>query len=245
MQTPSIHVLANPNRFLRFSTPTMWIAFVIAIPVCWVAAVWGLFFAPADYQQGDSVRIMYVHAPSAWMAMFAYACMAVASATNLIWRHPVAGLAARAAAGPGIVFAAVTLLTGSIWGKPTWGAWWVWDARLTSMLILFFIYAGYLALWRTIGDPQRAMRPAAIFCLVGAIILPIIKYSVDWWSTLHQPASVFRFDGPTIHPSMLYPLLLMGAGFVATFIGSWMLATRTHIRRARILAIRSRAGGMA
>lgn len=230
--------LANPNRFMRYSAPAMAVAFVLCWGLALVGTVWGLFLSPPDYQQGDSVRIMYVHVPSAWMALFAYSCMAVSSVASIVWGHPVAGLAARAAAPPGMVFTAVALLTGSVWGKPMWGAWWAWgDARLTSMLVLFFIYAGYLALWHAVGDPRRAMRPAAIFCLVGAINLPVIKFSVDWWTTLHQPASVFRIDGPTIHPSMLWPLLVMGAAFTAFFVAVWLLGTRTEIRRARIRAL--------
>ncbi len=230
--------LANPNRFLRLSAPVMRGAFALAGISGIIAFFWGLFLSPPDYQQGDSVRIMYVHVPSAWMALFAYLCMALASAANLIWRHPVAGLAARAAGAPGMVFAAITLLTGSIWARPIWGAWWVWDARLTSMLVLFFIYAGYLALWRAVGDPQRAMRPAAIFCLVGAINLPVIKFSVDWWNTLHQPASVFRLGGPTIHPDLLGPLLAMAVCCTAFFLAVWLMGTRTEIRRIQIRALR-------
>lgn len=234
-----MHALANPTRFMRFSHPIMVGALAVFVVLGTIASVWGLFLSPPDYQQGDSVRIMYVHVPSAWTALGAYTTMALASAAYLIWRHPVAGLAAKAAALPGLVLTATTLATGSVWGKPMWGAWWVWDARLTSMLVLLFIYIGYLALWRAIGDPVRAMRPTAIYCLVGAINLPIIKFSVDWWNTLHQPASVLRLDGPTIHPSLLAPLLTMGVVFLAYFIATWLLGTRTEIRRARIRSLRT------
>ncbi len=235
-----MHVLANPHRFLKLSAPVVPAAFAVTVVAGITGAVWGLFLSPPDYQHGDTVRIMYVHVPSAWMALFAYGAMTVASIANLVWRHPVAGLAAKAAAGPGLAFTGIALLTGSIWGKPMWGAWWVWgDARLTSMLVLFFIYLGYLVLWRALGDPMRAMRPAAILCLVGAIDLPIVKFSVDWWSTLHQPASVIRIGGPTIHPSLLGPLLVMAIAFMALFLGVWLMATRTEIRRVRIRALRT------
>ncbi len=229
------HHLANPNRFMRLAAPVIPVAFVVAGVCGAVGAVWGLFLSPADYQQGDSVRIMYVHVPAAWMALMVYAVMAAASVACLVWRHPVAGLAAKAAAPSGAVFTAIALATGSIWGKPMWGAWWAWgDARLTSMMVLLLVYIAYIALWRAARDPARAMRPAAILCLVGAINLPVVKYSVDWWSTLHQPASVLRLDGPTIHASMLAPLMVMAVAFLAYFIGVWLMATRTEIRRARL-----------
>lgn len=228
------HSLANPNRFLRLIAPVIPIALVVAWVCGAIGAVWGLFLSPPDYQQGDSVRIMYVHVPAAWMSLLVYAIMATASFACLVWRHPVAGLAAKAAAPSGMVFTAIALATGSIWGKPMWGAWWAWgDARLTSMMVLLLVYIAYIALWRATRDPARAMRPAAILCLVGAINLPVVKYSVDWWSTLHQPASVLRLDGPTIHASLLAPLMVMAVAFLALFIAVWLMATRTEIRRAR------------
>lgn len=237
-----MHALANPGRFLRLTAIVVPVAFATAAIAIATGTIWGLFLSPPDYLQGDSVRIMYVHVPSAWMSLLAYAAMAVASAANLIWRHPVAGLYARAAAVPGLVFTGIALLTGSIWGKPMWGTWWAWgDARLTSMLVLFFIYLGYLALWSAAGDVSRAMHRAAILCLVGAINLPIVKFSVDWWSTLHQPASVFRVGGPTIHASMLGPLAVMAIGFVAFFVATSLTGARTHIRRARIRNLRARS----
>lgn len=196
---------------------------------------WGLFVSPPDYQQGETVRIMYLHVPAAWLSLFIYAVMAVASATALIWRHPVAELAAKASAPVGAAFAFVCLVTGSLWGQPMWGTWWVWDARLTSMLILFFIYLGYLALWEAFDDPARAGRAAAILALVGAVNLPVIKFSVDWWNTLHQPASVLTLSGPKIHPQILWPLLLVALGFKAYYV--WLLTVRV---RAEILARQAR-----
>jgi heme exporter protein C len=163
------------------------------------------FAAPEDYQQGITVRIMFIHVPAAWLAMMCYSVMAVASLGTLVWRHPLADVAAKTALPIGAAFTFLSLLTGSLWGRPMWGTWWVWDARLTSVFVLFLMYLGLMALHRAMDDPARAARPAAVLTLVGFINIPIIKFSVDWWNTLHQPASVIRMDGPTIHPSMLYP----------------------------------------
>jgi heme exporter protein C len=208
-----MHRFANPARFMRLSGQLLpWLTG--AMVFAFLAGVYLSFFAsPADYQQGETVRIMYVHVPAAWMALFVYVTIAVASFVSLVWRHPLADVAARAAAPIGAAFTFICLLTGSLWGKPMWGTWWVWDARLTSVLVLFFIYLGYMALWSAIEDRQKAGRAAAILGLVGAVNLPIVKFSVDWWNTLHQPASVFRMDGPTIHDSMLWPLLVMWLAF--------------------------------
>lgn len=234
------HALANPRRFQRLAKPLR--------PVCaWLAAVCiatglylGLFVAPPDYQQGESVRIMYVHVPSAWMALFCYTAMAVASAVGLIWKHPLATLAARAAAPVGMAFTFLALFTGSLWGKPMWGTYWVWDARLTSVLVLLFLYIGYIALANAFDDATRGNRAAAILAIVGFVNVPIIKFSVDWWNTLHQPASVIRMDGPTIHPDMLWPLLLMAVGFSA-FAG-WLILMRIErdLIEGRIRALRRR-----
>ena len=165
--------------------------------------------APPDYQQGETVKIMFIHVPSAWLAMFGYMLIAVASLGTLIWRHPLADVAAKTAAPIGATFTFIALVTGSLWGKPMWGTYWVWDARLTSMLVLFLLYLGLIALWQAIEEPGRAGRAAAILALVGAINIPIIKFSVDWWNTLHQPASVFRMGGSTIDPALLTPLFVM------------------------------------
>jgi heme exporter protein C len=200
--------------------------------------VLALFVAPPDYQQGESVRIMFVHVPAAWMALFIYGTMAVASAVALIWRHPLADLAAQQAAPLGAGFTFVCLVSGSLWGEPMWGTWWVWDARLTSVLILFFLYLGYLALIGAFDDPTRGARAGAILALVGIVNLPIIKFSVDWWNTLHQPASVFRLGGPTIALAMLLPLLVMALAFTALFLTLWLIRIRTAILARRIRALR-------
>ncbi|MGH6620314.1 MAG: heme ABC transporter permease [Alphaproteobacteria bacterium] len=229
-----MHRFANPSRFLRAANAVLpWCA---GLTVLLLAA--GLYFAllgsPPDYQQGETVRIMYIHVPSAWMALFVYGCMAAASAAALIWRHPLADLVAKSAAPIGAGFTLICLLTGSLWGKPMWGAWWVWDARLTSVLVLFFLYLGYIALVNAFDDPVRGYRAAGILALVGVVNLPIIKFSVDWWNTLHQPASVMRLDGPAIHPAMLWPLLLMAAGFMLFFVTVLILRVRGEIAAAKV-----------
>jgi heme exporter protein C len=192
------------------------------------------FVAPADYQQGETVRIMFIHVPSAWLAMFCYTLIAVSAIGSLIWRHPLADVAAKAAAPIGAAFTLLALVTGSLWGKPMWGAYWVWDARLTSVLILFFLYLGLMALWQSIEEPSRAGRAAAILAIVGFINIPIIKFSVDWWNTLHQPASVLRVDGPAIHPSLLTPLMVMALGFTCLFVWLHFKAMRAEILRRRV-----------
>ena len=234
-----MHRFANPTRFLRISRAVLPWAGGLAALLLAVGLYLSFFTAPADYQQGESVRIMYIHVPAAWMALFVYTFMAVASAVGLIWRHALADLAAKAAAPIGAVFTLAALVTGSLWGKPMWGTWWVWDARLTSVLILLFLYLGYIALWQAIEDQSRAARAVAILALVGFVNVPIIKFSVDWWNTLHQPASVLRMDGPTIHPSMLWPLFVMAAGFKAYFVAVLLLRIRAEINERRIRALRA------
>ena len=226
--------LANPTRFLSLTEALLpWLTGLAAI--CLAVGVYLAFFvAPADYQQGDSVRIMFIHVPSAWLAMFCYSLMAVAALGTLVWKHPLADVAAKAAAPLGAAFTLLALFTGSVWGKPMWGTWWVWDARLTSVLVLFIMYLGLIALWRSFDDPGRAGRVAAILTLVGFINIPIIKFSVDWWNTLHQPASVVRLDGPTIHPTMLWPLLIMAVGFTLAFTALHLGAMRAEIFRRRV-----------
>ncbi len=232
-----LHALANPARFLRLMAAIRPWAAGVAVLGLGIGLGWGLLYSPPDYQQGETVRIMYIHVPAAWMGMFIYAAMAVASATALIWRHPVAELVAKASAPAGAAFTLICLITGSLWGKPMWGAWWVWDARLTSMLILFFLYLGYIALWEAFDDPARAGRAAAILALVGAINLPIIKFSVDWWNTMHQPASVLTLEGPKIHADILWPLLITALGAKGYYV--WLLTVRVRAeilkRQARIL----------
>ena len=185
------------------------------------------------------MRIMFLHVPAAWLALFFYVLMAVSALGTLIWRHPLADVSQKAAAPIGAAFTLICLVTGALWGKPMWGTYWVWDARLTSMLVLFLMYCGILALWRTIDEPARAARAVSILTLIGVVNLPVIKFSVDWWNTLHQPASVLRLDGPAIHPSMLYPLLVMAAGFMAFAVTLHLAGMRTEIlrRRVRTLAI--------
>jgi heme exporter protein C len=235
-----LHVLANPARFLRFARRLQPWMVALATLCIGIGGVWGLFIAPPDYQQGESVRIMYVHVPAAWMAMFAYVCMAVASAAALIWRQPLGHVLARAAAPIGACFTFVALVSGSLWGKPMWGAWWVWDARLTSVLILFFLYLGHIALTHAFDDPGRGARAAAILAIVGIVNVPIIKFSVDWWNTLHQPASILRASGPTIDPSMLVPLLLMIFGFTFYFFVLWILRARAELAAVRVRALKLR-----
>ena len=233
-----MHRFANPNQFLRIANPLLpWVGWLAAL--CIAAGLYlGLFEAPPDYQQGETVRIMYVHVPAAWMALFCYATMAIASAMALIWRHPAGFLIAKASATLGGCFTGIWPGTGSLWGKPMWGTWWEWDARMTSVLILFFLYVGYLALVDAFDDTTRGQRAASILALVGAVNLPIIKFSVEWWHTLHQPASVVRLDGPTIHSSMLWPLLLMIVGFTAFYLAILIVRTRSEIAAAKIRNIR-------
>ncbi|MBV8167211.1 MAG: heme ABC transporter permease [Alphaproteobacteria bacterium] len=234
-----MHRYANPTRFLRIVTAVMpWSAGAAAVLLP-LGLYFALFNSPPDYQQGETVRIMYVHVPSAWMALMIYSVMAGASFTALVWRHPVAELVAKAAAPIGAAFTAVCLVTGSLWGQPMWGTWWVWDARLTSVLVLEFLYLGYIALVNAFDDPTRGARAGTVLALVGFVNVPIIKFSVDWWNTLHQAASVFRACGPTIAPSMLLPLLLMGSGFAAFFITVLILRVRAELisRKARVLRL--------
>jgi len=229
-----MHRFANPGRFMRMASAVLPWSTAVTILLIATGLVWGLFFSPPDYQQGESVRIIYVHVPSAWMALFIYTCMALASASALIWRHPLGDLVARAASPIGACFTFIALVTGSLWGKPMWGTWWVWDARLTSMLILFFLYLGHMALLNAFDDANRGNRAAAILAIVGFINVPIIKFSVDWWNTLHQPESVFRLGGPTIDPSILWPLLIMGLGFTFFFVTLLLLRVRSEFLAARL-----------
>ena len=189
----------------------------------------GLVLAPADYQQGDSFRIIYVHVPSAWMSLFVYVLMAAFGAAGLIWKVKITDALARACAPAGAAFTFIALATGSIWGKPMWGTWWVWDARLTSELILLFLYLGYMALQAAIPDRRMAARAAAVLALAGLVNIPIIHYSVEWWSTLHQGPTVTRFDAPAIHISMLIPLLIMFLAFKLYFFSILLLRARSDI----------------
>jgi heme exporter protein C len=229
--------LANPTRFLSFVERVVpWLA-AAALILLGVGLYLAFFVAPPDYQQGETVRIMFVHVPAAWLAMFGYLLIAISALGTLIWRHPLADVAAKAAAPIGATFTFVALVTGSLWGKPMWGTYWVWDARLTSVLVLFLLYLGLIALWQAIEEPGRAGRAAAILALVGAVNLPIIKFSVDWWNTLHQPASVLRPGGPTIDPSLLAPLFVMALAFALIFTLLHLIAMRAEILRRRVRAL--------
>ncbi|MCU0838519.1 MAG: heme ABC transporter permease [Rhodospirillales bacterium] len=235
-----MHALANPSRLVRLAgTYAPWCA--VATVVTLAAGLFlALIASPPDYQQGESVRIMYVHVPAAWMALFCYSCMAAASAVALIWRIPTAELAAKATAPIGACFTFLALVTGSLWGKPMWGTWWVWDARLTSVLVLFFLYLGYIALSTAFDDPARGSRAASILALVGFVNVPVIKFSVDWWNTLHQPASVVRAGGPAIDASMLAPLLVMAVAFTCYYLWVMLLRLKSEILAGKIRAIQLR-----
>src|ERR1700683_4883687 len=225
--------LANPSRFLKIANPAIpWLGglTVAAFAVGFILAV----LAPDDYQQGATVKIMFLHVPGAWLGMLAWGIMTIAALGTLVWRHPLADVTAKAAAPIGAAFTFMCLVTGSLWGRPMWGAYWVWDARLTSVLVLFLLYLGVIALWRTVDDPSRAARATAILTLVGAIDLPIIKFSVDWWNTLHQGASVFRLGGSTIYPTILIPLFIMAAAFTLLFATLVLAAMRNEILRRRV-----------
>ena len=227
---------ANPGRFMALARWLMPLCWAVA-GLCIGAGLYTAFFtSPPDYQQGEAVRIMYVHVPAAWMSLFVYTSMAVAAFTGLVWRHVLAELYARAAAPLGAGFTFICLVTGSLWGKPMWGTWWVWDARLTSVLVLFFLYIGYIALVDAFDDEQKGLNAGAGLLLIGAVNIPIIKFSVDWWNTLHQPASITRLGAPAIDGSMLWPLLLMVAGFTAFFGALACLRLKTEILRRRLKA---------
>ncbi len=233
----NLHRFANPGRFLRLSGKLLpWLTSA-ALALTGVGIVWGLFFAPADWQQGDAVRIMYVHVPAAWMASAAYATLALCSLLSLVWRHPLADLAAVEIGPVGAAYTALCLISGSLWGKPMWGAWWVWDARLTSVLVLFFLYLGHIALVRAFDNPERGFRAGAILALVGVVNLPIIKFSVDWWNTLHQPATITLTGAPTMYVGMLWPLLLCALGFTVGFAAIVTARLRAAVmeRRTRLL----------
>ncbi|NNE84320.1 MAG: heme ABC transporter permease [Alphaproteobacteria bacterium] len=235
-----MHRFANPNRFSRLAAAVLpWVTGATIILFV-VGIYFALFASPADYQQGETVRIMYVHVPAAWVAMACYTFIAVMSAVSLIWKHPLADIAARSAAPLGAGFTIIVLATGSLWGRPTWGTWWEWgDARLTSVLVLLFLYLGHIALTHAFDNPARGAKAAAVLALVGFVNIPIIKFSVEWWATLHQPASVIRLDGPTIHSSILIPLLIMGLAFTFYFVTMLLVRMRAELaaRKARALRL--------
>ena len=230
--------LANPTRFMRLASAILpWTA-AATVLLLGGGLYFALFDSPADYQQGESVRIMYVHVPSAWLAMAGYTTVAMSSAAALIWKHPLADLIAKAASPIGACFALLCLATGSLWGKPMWGTWWAWDARLTSVLILFFLYLGHMALLSAFDDAQRGARAAAILALAGFVNVPIIKFSVDWWNTLHQPASISKMGMPSIDPRMLLPLMLMALGYTLFYVTVLLVRVKGEILAAKIRALR-------
>jgi heme exporter protein C len=241
--------LANPTRFMALSAAILpWLAAATAITLAY--GLWlALRVSPPDYQQGETVRIMYVHVPAAWLAMFGYLLIAASSFGLLVFRHPLADVSAKAAAPLGAAFTFLALVTGSLWGKPTWGAYWIWDARLTSVLILFFLYLGLMALRASIEEEALAAKLTAILGLVGVAILPVIKFSVEWWNTLHQPASVMKLGGPSIHPSILTPLMVCAAGFTLLFLTLHLKAMQNEVLRRRVRALQlsavQRAGAAA
>lgn len=233
--------LAHPGQFLIWTRFLVW-PLIIITALLFALGLWFAFFnSPADYQMGDTVRIMYVHVPTAWLSQFVYGAMTVSALGTLVWRHPMADVSMKAAAPLGAAFTAMALFTGSMWGRPTWGTFWEWDGRMTSTLILLFIYLGIVALWRAFDDQLRAARVVAIFTLVGAVNVPIIKFSVDWWSTLHQPASVFTAEGPRMPASLLTPLFVMFFAFTLLFITLQVVSMRTEVRRRRLLTLERKA----
>ena len=227
-----MHIFANPARFLKIARPATAWTLALALPLILAGVIGGLFFTPRDYLQGESVRILYIHVPSAWLGMAGWGGLAVASLMQLVWRHPLSAIAGRAIAPVGAAFAAMCLATGSIWGRPTWGTWWEWDGRLTSMLILLFLYLGYVALAAAERERGGEGRMAALFGLVGAVNLPIIHYSVLWWNTLHQGQSI-TLKGSTIAPELLWPLPLTLFGFSFLFASVVLMRMRAELARAR------------
>ncbi len=236
--------LANPTRFLALSGRILpWLGGLTALLL--VVGLFMSFTTEGDYQQGETVRIMYVHVPAAWLSMMCYSVMAISAIGTLVWRHPLADVSHKAAAPLGAAFTLIALITGSLWGKPMWGTWWVWDARLTSVFVLFLMYLGLIALNRAMDDASKAARLSAVLILVGFVNIPIIKFSVEWWNTLHQPASVIRMDGPTIDPEFLWPLLVMAIAFTLLFFTLHLMAMRNEIWRRRIATQRRMAARMA
>jgi heme exporter protein C len=229
--------LANPTRFMELSARVLpWVAGAAALVIAYGLYL-SFFVAPPDYQQGETVRIMFIHVPSAWLAMAVYMLVAVSSFGLLVFRHPLADVSAKAAAPIGAAFTFLALVTGSLWGRPTWGTYWVWDARLTSVLILFFLYLGLIALRSSIEDETLAGKLTAVLALVGIVMLPVIKFSVEWGNTLHQPASIMRMGAPTIDAAILTPLLVMAVGFTLLFVAMHLKAMRNEILRRRVKAL--------
>ena len=232
-----MHVFANPARFLKIARPlTAWLGWLGGAMIAGALA-WGLFVAPPERFQGESVRILYLHVPAAWLAMAGWTGIAVASLIQLVWRHPLAAVAARAVSVPGALFTAICLATGSLWGRPAWGTWWEWDGRMTSMLVLLFLYLAYVALSGAEREKGGEGRLTAIFGLVGAVNLPIIHFSVTWWNTLHQEQSISFVRGTsTIDASMLWPLLISALGFSLLFGAIVLMRMRAELARNKVEA---------
>lgn len=232
--------LANPTRFLGLAARVLpWFAGLTVL--LFAVGLYLSFATEGDYQQGETVRIMYVHVPSAWLSMMCYSVMAISALGTLVWRHPLADVAARAAAPIGASFTFLALVTGSLWGKPMWGTWWVWDARLTSVFVLFLMYLGLIALNSAMDEPGKAAKVSAVLILVGFVNIPIIKFSVEWWNTLHQPASVLRLGGSAIDPEFLTPLMVMAMAFTMLFFTLHIAAMRNEIWRRRVTSMRRQA----
>ncbi|MBS0297335.1 MAG: heme ABC transporter permease [Proteobacteria bacterium] len=236
--------LANPQRFMDATRRLPAVLGVVA-GLLLAAGVWLSFTAPPDYQQGETVRIMFIHVPAAWMSLFVYVCLGGSAFFGVVFRHALADAAARAAAPLGAGFTALALATGSLWGRPMWGTWWVNDARLVSVLILFLFYLGYMALQASIDDEQKAARASGVLALVGLVNVPIVHFSVNWWNSLHQDASVFRIGGPTISWPILAPLLVMALGYTVLFLALWIVRIRTEVTRRRALSLALKAAGAA
>jgi heme exporter protein C len=239
-----MHRFANPATFMRIANAIFPWAAGLAVVLFLVGLPVALVTSPADYQQGDSVRLFYVHVPSAWISLMVYGIMATSSAAFLIWRHPMANVSARAIAPMGAIFTALALVTGMLWGRPMWGTYWVWDARLTSELILLFIYLGYIALADAFEDQERGDKAAAILGVVGSVNLPIIHFSVNWWNTLHQP-SIIKMDGFTVDGSILLPLFLMLGAFTAYTVAVWVLRLRSELLAVKLRNARMSEVGLA
>lgn len=229
---PSLHALANPARFLKIARPLTGVFFWLGTLLIAVGVWAGLTQTPPDYLQGETVRIMYIHVPAAWLGMGGWSSLAIASIAYLVWRHPLAQVAARAIAVPGAAFAAICLATGAIWGRPTWGTWWQWDGRLTSMLLLFFVYLGYIALARADAEQGGDGRIPALYGVAGSVLLPIIRYSVVWWNTLHQGPSI-GLTKSTIDGAILWPLPITMAGFTFLFGGIVLMRMRMMLARTK------------
>lgn len=237
---PSIWAFANPTRFNAFANKVIPVLAVITF-VLLTIGLWMSFNAPEDYQQGFTVLIMFIHVPAAWLAMMSYSVMSMSAIGTIVWRHPLADVSLRSAAPLGAMFTILALATGSLWGKPMWGTWWEWDARMTSVLVLLIIYLGLIALSKAFDEPSEAALPLAVMTLTGFAIIPIIKFSVDWWNTLHQPASVSRFDRPAMGPEFLYPLLIMAIAYMAIFFTLHIMAMRNEILSRRIRTMKMSA----